>query len=61
MSSEYLAFLASSHEVTKDRIDWPQQGMDFVAVLAAPLRQQHSVKGCAITQSPLRKSLQPIS
>jgi hypothetical protein len=39
VSLKYLAVLASLHEVGKDLIDWSQEGVNLLAVFAAPKRQ----------------------
>ena len=41
--TKYLAVLAILHEDGKGLIDWSQQGVDLLAILAAPEGQQHSV------------------
>ncbi|MGN5382517.1 hypothetical protein ACQ4WX_51010 [Streptomyces lasalocidi] len=44
---EHVGVLASFHEVGEELIDWPEQAVDRLAVLATAQRQQHSVAGDA--------------
>jgi hypothetical protein len=38
---EHVAVLAPFHEVGEELIDWPEQAVDRLAVLATAQRQQH--------------------
>ncbi|WP_205660988.1 hypothetical protein [Amycolatopsis vastitatis] len=43
---EHVAVLSPFHEVGEKFIDWPEQAVDRLAVLATAQRQQHSVPVC---------------